>query len=158
MDLGGVKVGALVGYGSGDDNPADDDYKEFYNFLSDVYYNTLIVGYRQAVPGQSYNSGLSNLLLVQLNGAMAAKCPLTGKDLNLKATVSYMKLNEEAVPGGDKDVGTEIDLLADWQLGNGLVYGVEAGYLVTGDAYDSAPNAGDAENGYFLRHRLELKF
>jgi len=158
MDLGGMKVGALVGFGSGDDNSNDDDSKEFYNFLSDVYYDTLIVGYRQAVPGESTNSGLSNLLLVQLNGALATKCPLTGKDLNLKATGSYMKLNKEAVSGGDKDVGFELDLLADWQLGNGLVYGVEAGYLWAGDAYDSVPNRGDAANGYFLRHRLELKF
>lgn len=164
MDLGPANVGVLVGYGTGDDDFTDGDDKTFTNFLTqDIDYFTLIVGDHQPVPSSnvasvfSNSSGLANMFLVQVNGAMATKCPLTGKDLNLKATVSYMKLNKVIDPMDDS-LGTEIDLFADWQLGNGLVYGVEAGYLVTGDAYKDYYAAGDASNGYFLRHRLELTF
>ncbi len=115
MDLGAMSVGALASWTSGDDNPNDGDAKAYFDLLSDVNYDTLIVGYRHAVPGQVDNS-YSNLLTLQLNGSMATKCPLTGKDLNLKAAVSYMKLNKTE-GNADDYVGTEADLFATWTSG-----------------------------------------
>lgn len=157
MDLGGAKVGALLGWTSGDDDADDGDDSTFFDLLSDTNYDTLIVGYRHAVPGNADNQ-YGNLLTVQLNGSMATKCPLTGKDLKLKAAVSYMKLNQ-TIGNEDDNVGTEADLFATWTLGNGLIYKVEAGYLWSGDAYATNMNIGNADdsaNGYFLRHRMEL--
>jgi len=163
VDFDGLKAGVLVGYGTGDDT-LDDDADQFLNFLTDTAYESYFAGYRQAIPTQGpgalnigKNTGFSNLLLVQLNGSASVQDPIAGKGLDLKAKVNWMKLNEVAGTADD-DLGVEVILLADWQLGNGLVYGVEGSYLFAGDAWDTFPGAGDAENGFFLRHRLELKF
>jgi len=165
MDMGGWKLGALIGYGSGDDNATDGDYDTFVNFLTDDRYQSTMVGYRQIVPTQGMkNTGLANMTLVQLSAATSTTCPLTGKPLDVKVRANYMELNEEestTVVGGNPndDLGFELELFADWKLGNGLVYGVEAAYLWAGDAWaDNGPVYDNEEDGFFLRHRLELTF
>ena len=77
---------------------------------------------------------------------------------------NYMKLNEEAAATAaagnpNDDLGFELELFATWKLGGGLVYGVEAAYLWAGDAWATNATAyNNEEDGFFLRHRLELKF
>ncbi len=178
MDMDGWKLGALIGYGSGDDNARDNDADQFVNFLTDTRYQSTMVGYRQAIPtlgagganlsaavgGNGRNTGLANMMLFQLSAATSTTCPLTGKPVDLKFRANYMKLNEEAAATAaagnpNDDLGFELEAFATWKLGGGLVYGVEAAYLWAGDAW--ATNAGawnNEEDGFFLRHRLELKF
>ncbi|MEW6427463.1 MAG: hypothetical protein AB1568_05445 [Thermodesulfobacteriota bacterium] len=164
MDLNGVALGALVGYGTGHDiNSTSNDTDAFINFLTDTRYQSTMVGYIHAVPGAfngGKNSGLSNLTLVQLSAAGKTTCPMTGKDLSLKARANYLQLSEEVVTNGDDDLGFELEGFADWKLGNGLVYGIEAAYLWAGDGWDMTPGNGidETEDGYYLRHRLELQF
>ena len=174
-DLGAGKIGLLFGYGSGDDaNDTDNDHDEFINFLTDTTYDTIIAEYRQAIPGaagpldNTKNTGLSNLTLFQLNGSTKTTCPLTGKDLSLFASASYMQLSEDTnkyVGGalrnnGEDSVGTELDLIATWALTPGLNYKVEAAYLFVGDVYETAANGdgSDPDDLVFIRHGLELKF
>ncbi len=190
-DLGAGKVGLLVGYGSGDDDQEhkddlangdnDLDHEAYINFLTDTTYDTIVAGYRAAIPGANSwagpagasngngkNTGLSNLTLLQLNGSTKVVCPLTGKDLSLFASASYMQLSEDMINGTQEDgtdnevdnVGTELDLIATWALTAGLNYKVEAGYLFTGEVYEveTLGNASDTDDLVFVRHSLDLKF
>lgn len=196
-DLGAGKIGLVFGYGSGknltdadraDNGPVvippatpvtqanylsvdtnnNDTQDQFINFLTDTTYDTIMVGYRVATPGQGMNSGLSNLTLIQLKGSGKTVCPLTGKDLNLMGTLSYMRTSEDVyagtVLGGavnyQDEVGTELDLIATWSLTAGLSYRVEAAYLWVGDAYDvkALGVSSNPDNLMFLRHGLDLKF
>jgi hypothetical protein len=170
-DLGVGKIGLLFGYGSGNDlDDTDNDADNFINFLTDTTYDTIIAGYRSNIPGNGMgglNSGLSNLTLIQLNGSTKTACPLTGKDLSLFASASYMQLSEDmdndpTVLGTNHvdNVGTELDLIATWALTAGLSYKIEAAYMWTGDVYETEI-AGDTINGEnlaFVRHGLDLKF
>ncbi len=161
--LGGGSVGLLFGYGSGDDNSADNDQDTFITFLTDTAYQVYIPGYRLYVPGTVTTSGkytgLSNLTLYQLNGSTAMTCPLTGSPLSIRAALSYMELSEEVTVGTAKEdeVGTELDVVATWQLTDGLAYVVELAYLWTGDAFKDSPTD-DPDDAYFFRHGLEMKF
>ncbi len=195
-DLGAGKIGLLFGYGSGDDaeevadaiadnivnGDNDMDHDGFINFLTDTTYDTIIAGYRSPIPGAASwagaanatgrNTGLSNLTLYQLNGSTKVVCPLTGKDLSLFASASYMQLSEDTINGLEDDgdfsevdgVGTEVDLIATWAVTAGLNYKVEAAYMWTGDVYDTENSTAsglddeDGENLAFIRHSLDLKF
>lgn len=175
-DLGAGKIGLVFGYGTGNDTTSpgvDNDNDAFVNFLTDTTYDTLIAGFRAPISGAGWsnatgrNSGLSNLTLYQLKGSTKTVCPLTGKDLSILGSVSYMQLSEDidnsatAVQNKVDGVGTEIDLIAKWSLTPGLTYSVEAGYLFVGDAYEVAngtADQADPDNLVFLRHGLDLKF
>ncbi len=152
MGLEKGHVGALIGYGSGDDGSDPAEKENYFTLLTDTPYDVYIPGYRLKIPGQEYkNSGLANLLLVQVNAGAKMKCPLSGKNATLDARVSYMKLNEEV--NGEDDIGTELLAVMTWKLTNGLSYKIEAAYLIAGDAWGDDP-----DDPVFLRNGLELKF
>ncbi len=180
MDLGTAKVGLLYGYGSGDDGQGSANHS-FVTFLSDTNYDTILAGYEVTVPGTDFatggdnvmrHSGLSNLSEYQINASTKTTCPITGKPLAIMASATYLRLNEEgaaklntdgngnAYLGNDKTVGTELDAVATWTLAPGLIYKVEAAYMFTGDAWNTAATGpgSDPDNLYFLRHRLEFTF
>jgi len=176
-NLGAGKVGLVIGYGSGkdltDSDLSDgiannDDQDQFINFLTDTTYDTIMVGYRVATPGQAMNSGLANLTLIQLKGSSKVTCPMTGKNLDLFGSLSYMQTSEDVNRGTlsngsvayEDEVGTEVDLVATWSLTPGLNYKIEAAYLFVGDAYDTFTAGADADidNLMFVRHGLDLKF
>jgi len=156
MAAGPANVGVILGYGTGDDTSTANDGEGFVNFLADVKYETLIVGYAAAVPGQTIDSRLSNMLLIQANGAMKLN-----DDISVSATLTYMSLNEtDKWSNGvekESDIGLELDAFMTYKLGNGLSYGIEFGYLMAGDAWQAAYN-GDVEDSYYLRHTLNLNF
>ena len=159
MDAGPAKVGVILGYGSGDSSSADTDQEAFVNFLADVKYETLIVGYALAVPSMgsggtstTMDTRLANMLLLQVNAAVKIN-----DDISTSATITYMDLNEVAA-GWDSDVGIEVDAFLNWKLGNGLTYGIEAGYLMAGDAYKKGVATADVNDAYYLRHTLNLSF
>jgi hypothetical protein len=169
MGLGDVKVGALIGYGTGDDGTDATENESFVNFLTDTRYQVTNVGYINGTPNTgaglgalgaltAKNTGLSNLAVYQVNAATSTKCPVTGKDLALKGRVSYMKLNE--APGTyDDSVGTDIELFATWKLTNGMSFGIEATYLVAGDAWQGTNGTEiEMDNPWFTRATWNLSF
>jgi hypothetical protein len=186
MDLGAAKVGLVYGYGSGDDGTDPTDNESFVNFLTDTSWDVIIGNYRANIPGTGTQySGLTNLSLYQVNASTKLTDPLTGKDLTLKGSISYMMLNEDLVltstfagpppgPAGDvtatkseDSVGTEIDLVAKWALAPGLTYQIEAAYLFTGDAFNTITQnsatvgdvtTSDPDDLYFLRHSIGVTF
>ena len=94
-----------------------------YNWGSGSAAGLLEGGYKTPGSFTKY-SGLSNLSEYQINVATKTTCPMTGKDLSLKASATYLDLNEEtaaAANGGsylgtDSDIGTELDAIATWSL------------------------------------------
>jgi hypothetical protein len=157
MAAGPATVGAIIGYGSGDGNAGDNDAENFINFLADVKYETLIVGYAISPAGKANNDRLANMLLVQVNGAAKIN-----DDISVNATLTYMDLNEAPNYTGtaiqkESDIGIEIDAFLNWKLGNGLSYGIEAGFLFAGDAWKTSQTA-DVSDSYYLRHTLNLSF
>ncbi len=167
MDLGTAKVGLLYGYGSGDDGTDATSNDNFLTFVTDTNYDTLIANYRATTPGSFVKySGLSNLSEYQINVATKTICPMTGKQLSIKASATYLQVNEEAAAtaggylGTDSDIGTELDAIASWSLAPGLVYKVEAAYMFVGDAWNTATtgNGANPDDLYFLRHRIEYSF
>ena len=138
-----------------------------YNWGSGSAAGLLEGGYKTPGSFTKY-SGLSNLSEYQINVSTKTTCPMTGKDLSLKASATYLDLNEEtaaAANGGsylgtDSDIGTELDAIATWSLAPGLVYTVEAAYMFVGDAWntDTAGDGADPDDLYFLRHRIEYSF
>lgn len=158
VDLQPFKVGALIGYGSGDDGE-DEDYDGFVNFLTDTTYQLVIPGYRLAVPGMGdKNTGLSNLMVWQLYASLDTTCPITSKPLALQARVSKITLNEDADTNNEDDVGVELAAFATLKITKNLSYNIELAYLVAGDAWDAYAADPDPDNAYFMRHGLELKF
>lgn len=150
MDLGGTVVGAEFGRGTGD-KASTTKNENFTAFLTDTRYQTTIVGYRLAVPGQSLNSGVANMTYLQANANTKTKCPLTGKDLAVTGRATWMKLNEKVA--GETALGTEIDGWATWSLAKNTSYTVEAAYLIAGNAWGTSK-----ENAYFLRHGINVSF
>jgi len=166
-DLTSFKVGGLVGYGSG--QSADDtDWKQFVNFLTDTSYLVVIPGYRMPVPGMNgmLDTGLANLTIYQLFANVGTTCPMSGKPLALEARVSQIELNKDDATNGEKNIGTEVDAFATWQLTKNLAYKIEAAYLFAGKAWrttfdvvdDSYSYQEDQDDAYFVRNGLELKF
>jgi len=154
--LDGFTVGAMIAYGSGDDDSTDNDADEFLDFLGALRYQSTMNGYILPSPATgTKNMGISNQQIYQLYASTNTTCPISGKDLSLKGRLNYMLVNEELFPGQEDDIGFEVELFADWKLAQGLIYGVEAAYLFTGDAWGGS---GFDEDVYFLRHRLELSW
>lgn len=173
-------VGLLFAQGSGEDpnaSASDNSTKgdAFVSFIGDSPYQVYIPGYRKVTPGSFHhkimasadgaNSGLSNLTIYQLNAKTATTCPLTGKKLNVRGALSFMRTTEDVISTTgvtENEIGTELDIVAAWALTPNLTYQIEAAYLWTGDAYKniaSGTNAGtDPENAYFLRHGITMKF
>lgn len=153
-------LGLLLGYGSGDDSNTATKNENYTNYLTDTIYQVIIPGYRLKVPGQANKyTGLANMFLVQISGGTKGPCPFTKKDVDIKVTFNWMQLNEghDLLGTKEDDIGVEVDLFATWKLTKGLVYKVEAGFLLAGDVW-STSIIGDQDDAYFVRHGLELKF
>lgn len=149
--VGAVTLGAIFGYGSGDDNGLDGKNKNFTNFLTDTAYDSTMVGYRLEVPGQSSkNTGLANLLLVSAY--------VKGKvdKLGYKVALNWMKLNKEV--NNQDELGVEIHGKATYKIDNGLTAFVNFGYLFAGDAWDNTSASPDPDNAYWIRPGIALSF
>jgi len=170
-------IGLLFAQGSGVD-PDDPKGLEsaFVNFIGDSPWTVYMPGYRKVTPGSfqaaigqtdGSNSGLSNLTIYQINAKTATTCPITGKKLNVRGSLSYMQTTEDVISttgAREDEVGTELDIVAAWALTSNLTYQIEAAYLWTGDVYKNTgatagSNAGaNPEDAYFLRHGITMKF
>jgi hypothetical protein len=156
-NLDGIDLGIEAGYGSGDDpNDTDTDIDTFVTSLGAhrTTPNAYIYGYRAVGSLGIKFAGIANTTYVKASATAPLAERLTG---NLE--LFWLKASEDvSINGGplDDSLGYEIDGMVKYQLGKGLVYWVEAGYLVAGDAYNFPTE--DADNAYGIRHGIELTF
>jgi hypothetical protein len=147
FDLENFDIGVEVGIGSGDDPLTLDENEGFINSLSSgVPYITFVRGTRTGALGD--NLGISNLTYLK---ATVKASPMDKMDV--KGAVVYMLATEEPIPGGDDDIGIEIDASMHYSLAKNLKYWVEGGYLMAGDAYGA-----NTDDAYALRHGIEMSF
>jgi hypothetical protein len=155
VDLDSMTVGVEVGYGSGDDNPGDDEFEMFVTSLSSgVPYIAFVHGTRTGTnnptigtTGALTSNGISNLTYIKgsVSGSLADN--LTGK-----ADLIWLTASEDN-PAGEDEIGLEIDGKITYKVAKNLVYWIEGGILFADDYY--MVNADDA---YALRHGIELSF
>ncbi len=152
--VGDVKLTAEVAYGSGDDPDTDDDNEAFLTTLNRVQHYTYVYEYRAKTASGQVGTGLQNTWYINV-GASTKVSP----KIKLKGDVYYLQASEDvALNGGepDSDIGWEFDGKISYKIAKNLVYYVEGGYLVVGDAYDFATES--ADNAYAVRNGLVVKF
>ena len=149
--VGAVTIGAIFGYGSGDDGSDATENENFTNFLTDTVYDSTMVGYYNRTLGQATNNtGLANMMLVGVY--------VKGKvdKLGYKVALNWMKLNEEV--SGQDELGVEIHGAATYKIDNGLTAFLNFGYLFAGDAWDASSASPDPDNAYWIRPGIKLSF
>jgi hypothetical protein len=130
ISLDGFSVHGEVFYATGDDDADDDDWNQFIVPKGQSYYWAEIMGY-----GLFDDYSSEGAPADQIGNIMAFNVGVTfpmGK-LTLMADLWYASLAEDNAEG-DKDLGTEIDLAASYQLQENLKLQAVAAYLAAGDA------------------------
>lgn len=156
-NLDGINLGLEFGMGSGQDpTEVTTDIKTFVTSLSAVRTvpNAYVYDYRAVGSLGIQYAGIANTTYVKAS----VTAPLTEK-LTGNVEAFWLKATEDvSINGGplDDSLGYEIDGTVKYQLAKGLVYWVEAGYLIVGDAYNFPTR--DADNAYGIRHGIELTF
>jgi len=149
VDMDGFSVHGEAFYASGDDDADDDDIKGFFVPKGQSYYWAEIMGY--GLIDEDYSAGAHG---DQIGNIMAFNVGVTfplGK-ITLTADLWYASLAEDNADG-DKDLGTEIDLAASYQLQENLKLQAVAAYLAAGDA-----TGGGDENPTEVGAQLSLSF
>jgi predicted porin len=142
-----VTIRVMGAYGSGDDNPADDDVETFINFLSGSRYYTVVYDYQVVGANGARFQGISNTTV--LNAGLDFK-PMNKLSLSLDGY--WLQASEENAAGED-ELGWEVDLKGTYELAKNLKYFVWAGYFDAGDFYGADP-----ESPSVVMHGLELAF
>jgi hypothetical protein len=162
MPVGPMGIHGQVFWASGDDDPADDDRDEFRG-LTESYYWAEILGYGTfdaQLPAGSPGDSISNIWAVNIGGSLKPVEKLT-----LKGDIWYAQLVEdESGPGataannysGEDDLGVEVDLVATYQLIEGLNLDLIGAYLFAGDAIST--NGENDDDPYEVGARLSLSF
>jgi hypothetical protein len=135
IDLGSAVVHGQFLYASGDDDLTDDEFTDFYVPDGNSYYWAEIMGlgvFDNTASAGSPSDAISNLMAANVGASFSAT-----EDLTLTADLWYASLAEDDA-NGNSDLGIEIDLMATYQIMEGLKLEVVAAYLMAGDAtYDS---------------------
>ncbi|RJQ56990.1 MAG: hypothetical protein C4526_00395 [Nitrospiraceae bacterium] len=168
MKVGDFGVNAEVGYGSGDDNTADNDYDQFVTAQHGSQKFTYIYDYRlataatNAATGASLNrtdTGIANTTYLKV-GADAK--PM--KDLKTALNLYWLKASEKVLLiDGTKedDLGVEVDFNLAYQIDTNLEYFVEGGILFAGDIYEKTATSASNNNfddPWAVRHGIQLAF
>jgi hypothetical protein len=153
--LGPVDIHGQFIYGSGDDDPADNDQEGIFAD-SAAYYWAEIMGwgiFDQATPENVPTGNLANLMAI---GGGVTFQPMD--KLSVTADLWYAKLNEDITLAGntEDELGTELDLIVTYQLLDGLKLDLVGAYLWAGDAISTDGN--NDEDPYELGARLSLSF
>ncbi len=130
FNLDALSVHAEAIYASGDDDEGDNDATAFFVPKGQSYYWAEIMGYGlidEDVSAGAPADQISNLMAFNVG----VNVPL-GK-LSLMADIWYASLAEDNA-SGDKDLGTEIDLAAAYEIKENLKLQAVAAYLFAGDA------------------------
>jgi hypothetical protein len=144
-------------YASGDDDLTNDEADAFFGIggagVGQAYYWAEILGlglFDWDAPTGSPNADVSNMWAANLGATIK---PM--EKLSLTGDIWYAQLVEDDVNGEDQ-LGFEIDLVATYQLVEGMNLDLVGAYLFAGDAV-SADGAND-EDPYELGWRLSLSF
>ena len=155
-EISGIKLGLEGAYGSGDDDPTDNDMEAFVTTQSGYQSYTYVYENNVISAAGATGTGLSNTWYVN---ASASIKPMP--DLLTKVNVYLLGAAEDVALNGsadaDDDLGWEIDGNLEYEVATNLLYYIEGGVLFPGDAYDLA-NGDSADNVYAVRHGLILKF
>ena len=130
FNMDALSIHAQAFYATGDDDSADSDANDFYVPQGASYYWAEIMGYGTidaAVSAGSPGDQISNITALNLGVTV----PLD--KLTLSVDIWNANLVEDNA-NGDTELGTEIDVQADYQLLDDLKLQVVAAYLSAGDA------------------------
>lgn len=165
--VGPAKIGLISGYGSGDKNTSDDKLKTFFAPGPASYVHTAIFFQSSqpqnndgldssATPSTNLNTQngsrqtLSNVAWAGLYGDFKATDELT-----LSAMAAKFK-QAQALSGQSKDIGAEVDLVANYKLQKGLALVTTAARFWPGKAFSN--NTITNENISLLFTRLQWDF
>ncbi|MCX7794413.1 MAG: alginate export family protein [Thermodesulfovibrionales bacterium] len=135
-------------YGSGDDDPTDDEINNFLTSLGADVHFTYVYEYSTINACGDLSGGLCNTMYVKL-GASAKPIP----NLTASLDLYWLRAIEDFGPGNDSDIGIEIDPKISYQLDKNLRYFIEGGYLIAGDAWGN-----NADDAWAFRHGIVLSF
>jgi hypothetical protein len=160
--LGTVTLNAEFAYGSGDDNPDDNDTDMFQNTLSGIRKYTYVYEYRLAAASGSAGTGLANTTYFKIG----ADFKLLGGDLSIAPDLFFLTASEDVtlLDGTTKEdeIGFELDIMGSYKIDKNLSYFFEFGYLFAGDLYDKtadlAGTSNDWDDPYVFRHGVQLAF
>jgi hypothetical protein len=158
MALGPVELHGQGFYASGDDDEDDSDFEAFFGIggggVGWAYYWSEIMGLgvfdQQASAGQP-NADVSNLWALNLGASFK---PM--EKLKLTGDIWYASLVERNQTG-EKKLGTELDLKADYQLAEGLNLTLVGAYLFADDATSNTADDND-KDPYELGAQLSISF
>jgi len=154
--LGPVDLHGQIIYGSGDDDPLDDELEVVFA-NSAFYYWAEIMGlgtFDDAVPNGVPNGGGN------VGGLTAGGIGLTFKPmdkLSITTDLWYAELTEDNA-FGENELGTELDVKVTYQLVEGLNLDLIGAYLWAGDAIDGNADGNNDEDPYEIGARLSLSF
>jgi len=157
VPLGPASVHSQFFYASGDDDPLDDDLEAYFGVggggVGQAYYWSEIMGlgrFDWDQPTGTPGADVSNIWALNLGASIAPFDKLT-----LTGDLWYAKLVEDNAFDED-ELGFEVDLVATYQLVEGMNLDLVAAYLWAGDAVSADGN--NKENPYELGWRLSLAF
>ena len=139
-------------YASGDDNDDDTDEEAFLGLSAD-YTWAEIMGegiFDNQVSNNSPGVAISNIMALNIGASFSPVDKLT-----LSGDIWYATLAEDDENGED-ELGTEIDLVASYEILDGLNLDIVAAYLFAGDATTGkVPND---KNPYEIGTQLSIEF
>jgi hypothetical protein len=167
MPMGPVGLHGQFFYASGDDK-ADDDAEAFFGIggggVGWAYYWAEILGlgiFDAQTPPGTPGGDVSNIMAFNIGATLK---PV--EKLSLKGDIWYAVLVEDVVgatvgpsgslSGGEDELGVEIDLVATYQLIEGMNLDLVGAYLFAGDAISTTGSNDD--DPYEVGRRLSLSF
>ncbi len=153
-----VNIRALFAYGSGNNGSDASKDKGFNTILSSDRRYTLVYEYTMATAAGAEHTGISNTQVYNIGVDVT---PLTALKLSLDGYI--LRANEltaaQNAAGMNKNLGTEVDFNATYQLTKNLTYFFNAGVLSEGDFYKKNPlyATGDTTPAVVM-HGLEYAF
>jgi hypothetical protein len=157
MPLGPVELHGQAFYASGDDDPDDSDFDAFFGIggggVGEAYYWSEIMG--NGVFDEQISAGST----VDISNLWAANIGVSLKPvekLKLTADIWYAAHVEDDYITDEKNLGTEVDLRADYQLTEGLNLTVIGAYLFADDA--TSLDGDNQEDPYEVGAQLSLSF
>lgn len=137
---------------SGDDDATDDDIDAFAVPQGQSYYWSEIMGmgvFDKSAPNGGTGDQITNIAAFNIGASYQVT-----DAVKLSADIWHANLMEDNA-AGDDELGTEIDLRADWGIDDDLMLTAVGGYLFAGDVV--APGDDD-ENPWEVGVRLSFRF
>lgn len=167
VNLAPAYVGAMAFYASGDKKDTTDKMEGSVKTGTDFNPCLILMNYDlgrwsgdSLGTGYGLTTGGNNTDNIQGYQIFAGVKPMP--KLDIKASVTYAKLNENPYsPGTDivsKKLGYEADITMAYKIYDNLEYMIGFGYLFAGDAFKGSSAANKVDDDYLLTHKLTLTF